>query len=103
MDTTVAARHCEITPDLTERARGVMDRVRHYSPHALEAHVVFDEEAGERRVEVRLHVRGGQILVATASEADHRTALDRAEDKIRRQVEKATAQARRGRRAQTEP
>lgn len=103
MDTTVSARHCEITPDLTERARGVMERVRHYSQHALEAHVVFDDEAGAQRVEVRLHVRGGQILVATATEADHRTALDRAEEKIRRQVEKSTTQALRARRAPSEP
>jgi ribosome-associated translation inhibitor RaiA len=34
--------------------------------------------------------------LATGEEKDHRTALDRAEDKIRRQLEKST-QAKRGR------
>ncbi|MEZ4455981.1 MAG: HPF/RaiA family ribosome-associated protein [Gemmatimonadales bacterium] len=40
------------------------------------------------RPKIRLHVRGGQVLVASAAESDHRTALDRAEDKIRRQLER---------------
>jgi ribosome-associated translation inhibitor RaiA len=41
-------------------------------------------------------VGSGETVRATGEERDHRTALDRAEDKIRRQLDKAT-QARRGR------
>ncbi|MGE0441046.1 MAG: HPF/RaiA family ribosome-associated protein [Gemmatimonadales bacterium] len=103
MQTTVTARHCEISAELTERARGVMERVGQYSPHALDASVVFDRIADGAQAEIRLHVRGGQVLVATAAESDHRTALDRAEDKIRRQLEKTVTQAKRGRRPAANP
>ena len=103
MKTSVTARHCEITDDLRDRATAVMERMERYSPHALEADAVFDEEPDGQRVELRLHVRGGTILVGTATEVDHRTALDRAEEKLRRQLEKTTTQARRTRRSPSEP
>ena len=45
----------------------------------------------------------GEVLVAKGEADDHRTALDRAEDKIRRQVEKASAYPRRSRPSQANP
>ncbi len=98
MMTTVTARHCEITDLLRERAVSVMDRLEHFSPHTLESHVVFDLVPEGCQTEVRLHVRRGQVLVGSAVGPDHRTALDRAEAKIRRQIERSTTQARRDRR-----
>ncbi len=101
MQTTITARHCEIPDDLRTRAAAVMERMARHSSHALEAHVVFDVEPDGQSAEVRLHVRGGQILVGLAAAEDHRTALDRAEEKIRRQLEKTNA-AYRPRRPATE-
>ena len=45
----------------------------------------------------------GEVLVAKGEAEDHRTALDRAEDKLRRQVEKASAYPRRSRPSQANP
>ncbi|MCC7131076.1 MAG: ribosome-associated translation inhibitor RaiA [Gemmatimonadales bacterium] len=98
MQTTITARHCEVGEELRARAAAVMERMERYSPHALEAQVVFDVGADGQTAELRLHVRGGQILVGLAAADDHRTALDRAEEKVKRQLEKATA-ARRPRRS----
>jgi hypothetical protein len=36
-----------------------------------------------------MHVSRGDLFVASGEADDHRTALDRAEDKMRRQIEKA--------------
>ena len=51
----------------------------------------------------RLHVPRGEVLIAKGEAEDHRTALDRAEDKMRKQLEKASARPRRSRSSQAEP
>jgi len=97
MDTTISARHCEITEVLRERARAVTERLAQLSPHALDATVVFDMSPPLCTAEIRLHARGGKVLKGAGSAPDHRTALDRAEEKLRPQLEKATSQRRRAR------
>lgn len=103
MKTSITARHCEITDDLRDRATALIERMERFSPHALEGHVIFDVEPDGQLVELKLHVRRGLILVGVATADDHRTALDRAEEKLRRQLEKATTQSRRTRRSPSKP
>src|SRR5918994_1327975 len=100
MQTTITARHCEISDALRERALTVVERLGHMATRPIEAAVVFDVEGMLQTAELRLHVPRGEVLVAKADAEDHRTALDRAEDKLRRQVEKASAYPRRSRPSQ---
>ncbi len=100
MQTTITARHCEISDALRERATAVVDRLGTFATRPIEATVVFDEEGPRRSAEIRLHVARGEVLVATGEADDHRSALDRAEEKLRRQVEKAAARPRRSRPSQ---
>jgi len=97
MDTTISARHCEITEGLRDRAHAITGRLAQLSPHALEATVVFDTTPPLCTAEIRLHARGGKVLVGAGSATDHRTALDRAEEKLRPQLEKAASRRRRAR------
>jgi ribosomal subunit interface protein len=97
MQTTITVRHCEITDALRERALTVSDRLANFSRRPLEAAIVFDEDGLQRVVELRLRVARGEILVAKGEGGDHRTALDRAEDKLRRQLDKANGRPRRAR------
>ena len=94
MDPVITARHCEISDDLRERAMTVLDRVGAVAARPMDTAVVFDEEAGRSTVELRLHVAAGELFVATAEGPDHRTALDRAEDKLRTQVARAAGRMR---------
>ncbi len=103
MQTTITARHCEISDALRERALTVVERLGNFATRPIEATVVFDAEGVRRTAELRLHVPRGEVLVAKAEAEDHRTALDRAEDKLRRQVEKASALPRRSRPSQAIP
>jgi ribosomal subunit interface protein len=103
MQTTITARHCEISDALRERALTVVERLGNFATRPIEATVVFDTEGVRRTAELRLHVPRGEVLVAKAEAEDHRTALDRAEDKLRRQVEKASALPRRSRPSQANP
>ena len=101
MHTTISARHCEVTENLQDRAQELADRMEKLSPHALEATVVFetDVHAQRSKVEIRLHARGRKVLVGIGEGPDHRTALDRAEAKLRPQLEKASRPRVRARRA----
>lgn len=95
MRVTISARHCEIDESLRERAEAVLSRLDQMTPFAQEATVVFDAEALRQSVEIRFRLSGGQVLVATGDGEDHRTALDRAEARLRRQLERPAAKPRR--------
>ena len=97
MQTTITARHCEIPEALRERARTVVERLGSLAHRPIETAVVFDTEAKQAPAELRLHASRGEVLVARGEADDHRTALDRAEEKLRRQLEKTAPRGRRSR------
>jgi ribosomal subunit interface protein len=101
MQTTITVRHCEISDTLRERAITVVERLGNLASRPMEMTVVFDTDATRQTAELRLHVARGEILVAKGEGPDHRTALDRAEAKLRRQVERASDRPRRSRSTQT--
>ena len=100
MPPTITARHCEISDALRERAVSVVERLESIAPRPMESAVVFDTDGIELTVEIRFHLGRGEVLVATGGGPDHRTALDRAEEKLRRQIERAAERPRRTRSAQ---
>jgi ribosomal subunit interface protein len=91
MRTVITALHCEIPEALKERAEAIVDRLNHLASRAHDCTVVFGVEAANSMAtaEVRLHLPPGKILVAKGEDVDHRTALDRAEEKLRNQLDKA--------------
>ena len=98
MQTTITARHCDISDALKERARSVVERLGSIATRPVESAVVFDVEGSVQTAELRLHLSRGEILIARrVRAADHRSALDRAEERLRRQLEKATTRPRRTR------
>jgi ribosomal subunit interface protein len=97
MQTTITVRHSEISDELRERAITVVERLGTLAHRPMEMAVVFDTDGTEQTVELRLHLAHGEVLVARGEGADHRTALDRAEKKLRRQVTRASNRPRRSR------
>jgi ribosome-associated translation inhibitor RaiA len=63
----------------------------------MEMTVTFDVAGQGQIAELRLHLASGEVLVAKGDGPDHRTALDRAEEKLRRQVERVSDRPRRTR------
>jgi putative sigma-54 modulation protein len=100
MQTTITARHCEIPDGLRQRAITVVVRLGKVTPRPMDMTVLFDTDGLEQTAELRLHLAGWEILVARGEAPDHRTALDRAEEKLRRQVERASERPRRARSGQ---
>lgn len=103
MQITVSARHCDVSDALRERATQVLERIGKQSDRATEATVLFETLPVGHRVELRLHVVGGQVLVAAGEAGDPRSALDRAEEKLRRQVTRTTEAPRTRRRTASGP
>lgn len=92
MHITVSARHeVRLVDALRERAHGALARLGRIGNRVMEGTAIFDSIAGSAWVELRLHLAGGTLLVATAEALDHRTALDLVEEKARRQVRRAHA------------
>ena len=90
METTITARHCEISDTLRARAASIADRIEAYAPRPVDTAVVFDVEGPQRVAELRLHIAHGEVFVAHGDGPDHRTALDRAEERLKRQVTRAS-------------
>jgi ribosomal subunit interface protein len=102
MQPTITARHCEISEALRERAVTVVQRLGNLASRPMESAVVFDTDGIQQTVEIRLHVPRGEVLVAGGEGADHRTALDRAEERLKRQLERIADRPRRTRSAPTD-
>jgi ribosomal subunit interface protein len=101
MRTTITARHCEVADPLRAHAITVVERLGNLASRPMGMTVVFDANGTRQTVELRLQVARGEILVAKGEGADHRSALDRAEEKLRRQLERASSRPRRARSAQS--
>jgi ribosomal subunit interface protein len=100
MHTTITALHCEISEELRQRAQAVLERLASHAMRPVDGTVVFDNGPGPLTAEIRLHIAKGDVFVATGEAVDHRSALDRAEEKLRRQLEKTPTPSRGGRRSQ---
>ena len=97
--TTITARHCEIPTELRARADEICRRLGAQTRRPLEASVTFDVDGPARVAEIKLHNARGEVFVSKADAKDHRSALDRAEAKLSRQLETAHARAGRDRAA----
>ena len=85
---TVTARHCELPAQLRERAHEIAGRLELRAGRPAEVGVLFDVEAGVPTAELRFRASGEELLIAAGQGDDHRSALDQAEGRLRRQLEK---------------
>jgi ribosome-associated translation inhibitor RaiA len=88
MRTVITALHCEIPDALKERAEAIGSRLGQLAPRGHECVIVFGVDGVNSTAEVRLHVPPGKWLIARGEDGDHRTALDRAEETLRHQLDK---------------
>ena len=91
MRVTITARHTEVSGDLRARARALVERLARVAPRPEDAQVIFGDDHDVAVVELRLHVARGDVLVGRAEATDHRSALDRAAARVRRQLDKSPA------------
>ena len=95
MNVALTARHCDVPEELQQRAREIVARLAALADRPLDGTVVFDMTSGRAVAEIRIAAAGG-VYIGTADAQDHRSALDRAEEKVRRQLDRGSS-AHRGR------
>jgi len=108
MRITITARHTEVDDELRAHARELVEKVAKLVRRPHHAQVIFTEDHGEAGVEIEVHVPRARVHVAKSQAADHRSALDAAIARVKRQIldEKKTPRARgntRGRTKVSEP
>jgi ribosome-associated translation inhibitor RaiA len=91
MNTSITARHCDVSDDLRERADAVLSRLGALHARPTEGTVVFDVGPSVAIAELRLRGERGERFMARGEDHDHRSALDRAEQKLRRQIERGSS------------
>ena len=96
MDTTITRRHGEIPEALRARVTRLVERLARLATRPTAAHVTFDQEHQLATAELRMVAARGVVHVASATAADHRTALDRVAAKLRRQLDKLEVKPRHG-------
>jgi ribosome-associated translation inhibitor RaiA len=88
MPVTITARHCDLPELLRERAEEIAARLEVRAGRPAEIGVLFDVDAGIPTAEIKFRAAGGDVLMAAGTGVDHRSALDLAEGRLRRQLEK---------------
>jgi ribosomal subunit interface protein len=96
MRITITARHTEIDNELRAHTRELVAKVSKLVRRPQHAQVTFTEDHGEAGVEIELHAPRGRTYVAKSAATDHRSALDAAIARMKRQLldEKETPRAR---------
>jgi ribosome-associated translation inhibitor RaiA len=89
MRISITARHCDISPELRLRARELVERLARVAARPHDGQVIFGGDHGVATAELRLHTARGVVLVGRAEGDDHRSALDRAAARVRRQLDKS--------------
>lgn len=86
MRLTITARHTEIDDELRAQTRELIHRTLKVAHRPHHAQVTFSEDHGEVEAEIEVHIPRGRMYVAKAAAADHRSALDAAIGRIKRQL-----------------
>jgi ribosomal subunit interface protein len=91
VEITVAARHGKVDEELRDRAVELLERTARSAWRPHRAEIVFDNDHKQQIVELHLHMPGGKMHVASAEASDCRTAIDRAIEKLRNQLDKLSS------------
>lgn len=87
MHITITAPHMDITPALSEAVNEKVQRLAKHSERDLRIHVALTVENGRHKAEMTVHTEG-EPFVASASEVDMYTSINKATRSIDRQWRK---------------
>lgn len=89
MDITMNARHCTVPESLRRQAQARLDRLQRFDTRMLGATVTFTAENGVKQVDIRAAIKGGPPQLGHGTGPTFRNALDRAMERMERQVKRA--------------
>jgi ribosomal subunit interface protein len=86
MRIAITARHVEIDDTLRAHTRELIEKIAKLVRRPGGAQVIFSEDHGEAAVEIELSAPRARVYIAKAVAADHRSALDEAIGRLKRQL-----------------
>lgn len=86
MDITINTRHCTVPESIRNQTQIRLQRVARFNPVVQSGTVNFGAEGSDRQVDIRLHMKGTAPLLGHGTGPTFRTALDRAVDRVERQL-----------------
>ena len=84
----ITGRHCEVPRAVLDRTESQVQALVKYEARAAAADVVYTDEKHERRIEVLIHIDGGEPVVAHGEGVNFRSALDQVVERLRRMLRK---------------
>jgi len=94
VDLTISGRHVDVTDAMRAHARERVSRLQKYSPNLMRARVTLSIQ-GERHIaEIVATVRGRSELVAKCESHDMYLSIDRAAEKVEKQIHRLEERAR---------
>lgn len=88
MDITMNARHCTVPESLRRLAQARLERLQRFDTRMQSATVTFQAESGVKQVDIRAAIKGGPPQLGQGTGATFRSALDRALERMERQVKR---------------
>jgi ribosomal subunit interface protein len=88
MDIRITARQCTVPDSLRNQAEQRLARMARIDGRVTGATMVFESQHATRTVEARLAIAGGPPLVGQGAGATLRNAMDRALDRLDRQLKR---------------
>lgn len=88
MQVIIATRHCDVSDALRRHVEEEFGSLDKFEPRISRVEVTLLEEKDRRDVEVLASVDGAGKLHAEAQAGDFRSAIDRARDRLTRQLKK---------------
>lgn len=88
MQILITARHTDIPDALRARAEEMLAKLGKMAHRPVRAEAIFDVDHQRQIVELQMQLPRQPVLVAKAEGSEFRTALDRAGEKLRHQIEK---------------
>ncbi len=87
MRSTITARHTEITAELRGRVNRLLPRLAKHARRPTAVEVIFDDDHGQKVVELHLFAPRRAAAIARGEAGDFVTALDRASEKLKHQLD----------------
>jgi len=84
----VSARRCRVADSVRRRAEERLRRMMRFEPRIHSADLIFEHDHGLHAVEVRAFVTGRSTIIAHATAADARSALDQVLSRLRTQLQR---------------
>ena len=88
MEVSIISRRGNVPESIRRHTHELLERLERIDKRPITAHVYFDSERGEKKVETRVTVAGGGQFIAHGVGSTYRNAVDQSLDRLLRQVKR---------------